>query len=116
MSDGSPQRDHKDRPLLEYQTPERHSGKAKGIAVAGGALVGIIGMVFLVALFTPSIPRAAPRLQIVLLLVLAVAGIVGSFSISQRPPHTPRRWFWFGALIGGGVTALIEGLCFAAFS
>ena len=86
-----------------------------GFVLAVGAL-GCLGSVWYTSVRPiggPTLPRPAlPVLPIFTFAVMAVGAVVGVVFLTGQHRAGHPRWFLLGLLVGLGLTALLEGICF----
>lgn len=129
MSEQSDERGGPERATpLEYQTPPPPPPSITPGGVAGavrGFICGAFLMAFLggpmvvieprLAVTSPSgppVPVRAPKAGLgAFLLIVLIAAVGGAVALRRS---RPRSTFYLGVLIGVGVMALCEGLCFVA--
>jgi hypothetical protein len=107
---------------LDYRQPEPLKPGTAIVGVTLGLFVGVAVVCGIgVFAFFPSHPdflNSAPHPQTTMSRVFGVAFVaiaIGAFVFEVRVwrvrPHS--RWFLMGFLLGGGLTCLLEGACFA---
>ena len=105
-----------DPPTLEYRPPAPRGSRYPGVAVGGFLLaVALQGCLAVMPYFSiqSSPPGNATRWPMLLVFAIAAAGaVVGMVFMRRRKPFSTWAYFLFGLLLGTGVTALIEGVCF----
>jgi hypothetical protein len=106
---------------LEYGHAEPRGGAAAaGALLCAGALTGAVatiavGLVVGGAVVSGPGPDPRGRLRVVALLAFGAAGLMFVwFSLARRQPK--RQWFFSGFLLGCGVLALLQGLCYSAIA
>jgi hypothetical protein len=109
---------------LDYAPPAPKSGGVAapvsftgGFVLAVGAL-GCLGSMWYVNLKPiggPTLPHQAPPvLPVFTFAIMAVGAVVGIVLITRQQRAGHPRWFLLGLLVGLGLTALLEGICFQA--
>lgn len=107
---------------LDYGTPAPSDTAMKVVSTLAGGIVAIVLVAFFGAVAYPYDiggpgPPAAQKVQwagVAVFLCLALAGIVGAVLLWRRRPLGQGVWFFAGALIGIGITCLLEGACYAS--
>jgi hypothetical protein len=122
MTQGSPPEQEPNRNPLDYQTPKPTAKVPLGTAIAGAffgtiSVLGAVPLGFVLQERTrlPVPIGATVSLAIFFgLLLLARSALGRSLPFEQR--HRRTGFYIVGFIIGCGIGALLEGLCFAAIS
>lgn len=100
-----------DPPTLDYRPPDRSGSRYPGVAVGGFLLaVALQGCLAAMPCFSGNTTRWP---ILVVFAIAAVGAVVGMIFMRRRKPFSTWAYFLFGLLLGTGVTALVEGVCFA---
>lgn len=120
-NEGPKEPTHHPQPL-DYGRPAPSDSAGKVFATLGGGIVSIVIVAILGAALCPY-PIGGPSLSatekvrwggVAGFLALGAVGIVGAVLLWHRRPLGHGGWFLAGALIGVGITCLLEGVCYAS--
>lgn len=102
-------------PTLDYRPPDQPKPGASAVALGFTLAIALQGCLamgpYLDALIHPTAHDRRWRVVLVFAVVEASA-IVGMVLTRRRKPFSTWAYFFFGMLLGTGVTALLEGICF----
>lgn len=105
-----------DLPILDYHPPDPPKKGPPAAAVGGFilavALQGCLAMGPYLSTRVPPPPHASSWPMLLVFAVLEVAAVAGVVLMSRRRPFGSWAYFLVGLLLGTGVTALVEGVCF----
>lgn len=107
-----------DPPTLNYRPPDPRGSRYPGVAVGGFLLaVALQGCVAVIPYWSIQSSPSGNGTRWPMLLAFAVVetgAVTGMILMRRRKPFSTWAYFFFGLLLGTGVTALIEGACFIA--
>ena len=104
---------------LDYRVPREERRRLQlaipliGGVAGGAAMVGCAGAGLFIAMYGNR-PHLTSRVPMIVWAAIALLSTVAGIRLIRRRHARGVRWFEIGVLLGIGISALVEGVCFTS--